>query len=321
VRLFARIEHQLEVALFEALEKRQLFAYVPGTFVTQLVTAQLSNGTLAINGSTGHDNVRVRLVNSNVEVTAFGGTLIVHVQQPWPTYTDWTKTFPAASVNDIVVNLKGGNDRYLQELPWGSTQVHGGPGNDAIRGRLGGYRHEANAYGEEGNDLLEIDGQFCWADGGAGADTIRAWNPGVDMGCIADYAARTNAVIVDMNSAGGDGESGEGDTIDPSCFGVRGGSGDDLIVGGFDPAGQYASGEGRYYGSQGNDTVWGGSGFDMIFGGDGDDELHSGPAAASGLNNDQVFGEGGNDTLVGTGNGEVLNGGAGDNVIDPDGDA
>ena len=307
--------------MMELLEHRRLLAYIPGTFVTHLVTAQVSNGTLTINGSAAADNVRVRIVNSALEVTAFGGTQIVHIQQPSPIYSDWTKTFSLAAIEQIVVNLKGGNDRYTQHEPFGETEVHGGAGNDTIRGILGGYRHEAHAYGEDGNDLLEIDGQFCWADGGAGADTIRAWHPGVNMGCIADYAARTNAVIVDMNSAGGDGEPGEGDTIDPSCFGVRGGSGDDLIVGGFDPAGQYASGEGRYYGGQGNDTVWGGSGFDMIFGGDGDDELHSGPAGASGLNNDQVFGEAGNDTLVGTGNGEVLNGGAGINVIDPDGDA
>jgi Ca2+-binding RTX toxin-like protein len=296
--------------MLELLEARRMFAYVPGTSTTKLVDIHLTGGTLFINGSSRSDSIYVNVVGSNIEVTAYNGIMIVYPTSTHPIYSDLKKTIATASVDFMIVDLKGGNDVLHSPIPVGSATVHGGAGNDKIRGRYGSFRDEGYVYGDEGDDTFECGGQFCNADGGAGADTFRSYAS--DFGPIVDYDTRTASLNVDMNSVGSDGEAGENDNVEPSCFGVRGGSGNDYIAGSFTVVGTITSGEGRFYGGDGNDTIDGGVGYDAVLGEGGDDVLYSGAVGDGPDIGGYVDGGLGSDIVHGTGNpGDMLFGGGG----------
>ncbi|HEY7091309.1 MAG TPA: hypothetical protein VH518_24650 [Tepidisphaeraceae bacterium] len=297
--------------MLETLEQRRLF--------TVLIDVHLSGSTLVINGSNGSDLIYVAQNNSGqlAVVAPYGITMMQHGGM---VYLPLLATFSPASVSAIDIDLKSGNDALIKTTPLvPDTSVHGGTGNDGISGYFGGTDNNGipvtgHVYGDGGNDTLSIAGQFCYADGGSGADTFRNYL-GL-TGPIVDYSTRSSDVTVDMNSAGGDGEAGENDSVEPSCFGIRGGSGDDLLIGASTVAGTVNGGEGNFYGGDGNDTIFGGVGFDVISGGEGNDELHGGPVADGPDIGDIIYGGNGNDTLYGTGHdSDILDGGAGTNVI------
>jgi Ca2+-binding RTX toxin-like protein len=299
--------------MFEILEQRRLF--------TVLVDVHLSGSTLVVNGSSGADLIYVAQNNSGqlAVVAPYG---ISFIQHGGPVYVPLVATFSPASVSAINIDLKGGNDILIKTtalVP--ATTARGGSGNDSIAGYFGGTDGVgvptfAHVYGDGGDDTLQIAGPFCYADGGSGSDTFR--NYANTTGPIVDYSARSADLAVDMNIAGGDGEPGENDSVEPSCLGIRGGSGDDLLIGASTVAGTITSGEGMFWGNDGNDTVFGGVGFDQIYGGDGNDELHGGPVGDGPDIGDHIFGDAGNDTLYGTGSDlDFLDGGTGTNTVYP----
>jgi Ca2+-binding RTX toxin-like protein len=174
--------------------------------------------------------------------------------------------------------------------------LYGGAGNDTLQGGSGNDILE----GGDGNDILQ---------GGAGDDTIKGGGlncpTAVPAGCVAatpanigintvDYSERSSAVTVDLSVAGGNGESGENDTLsDIRC--IRGGKGDDTLTG-----------------DANDNIIWGGDGNDTIKGGDGNDALY-GEAG-----DDDIAGEGGNDYLSGGPGADTLSGGDGADLIDAD---
>jgi Ca2+-binding RTX toxin-like protein len=278
-----------------------------------MVDVKHVRGELTITGSNLNDSVYIRLVGSSLAVT-YSATASWSSYTSLPTYSYQTKTFAAGTVTNLVADLKGGNDTLHQEMGLSDAVVHGGPGNDKIRGRFGSFDTIARLNGDGGNDTFEVEGQFAYADGGAGSDTFRRYGTG--FGPMVDYSTRTANIVADINSVGGDGEAGENDSIEKSCFGIIGGSGNDYLAGSFTAAGTFTNGEGAFKGNAGNDTIWGGIGYDVIEGGIGNDQLHSGSPGGAPDIGGALYGGVGNDTLWGSGNpSEMLNGEAGDDVI------
>jgi Ca2+-binding RTX toxin-like protein len=304
--------------MIESLESRFLMAAVaaPAPSSTKLVNIQLNGGTLNMTGSSRNDSIYIRNVGSELWVTAYNSIMTWSSSSTMPTYSSQTRKYAEGVVTSLVANLGAGNDTFHQELGVWQATVHGGQGNDTIRGRFGEYENPARLYGDAGNDTFEVSSQFAYADGGPDSDTFRTYSlPG--HGPMVDYSSRNANIVADMNTPGGDGEAGENDSIEPSCFGIIGGSGNDYLVGSTNVAGTSTSGEGKFEGNDGNDTIWGGCGFDIILGGNGDDQLHSGPTGDGPNIGGAIWGDAGNDTLWGTGNGETLDGGVGDDVIHP----
>ena len=174
----------------------------------------------------------------------------------------------------------------------GDDVVHGGPRGDLFIGAGG----DDTLFGRGGDD------RFGDA-GGAGAD-------GLDGGTgrdTADYSGRANDVTVTLDGTAGDGAAGENDDIEPTVDDVRGGSGDDRLVGG-DEANLLR-------GNAGDDVLDGRGGADRFEGGTGRDLADYGARAAGvsvtidGAANDA--GEGDNVT----GDVENVRGGSGDDTI------
>jgi Ca2+-binding RTX toxin-like protein len=212
--------------------------------------------------------------------------------------------------------------------------------------------------GGDGADLLEAeDGIFSAValSGGAGDDTLHAvvdsdvvlnGGPGADSmrGGIVTYAARVNAVSADTDGIADDGEAGEGDNV-VSALAIRGGAGDDTLVGT-----EWLEGRGgndtliataetqELEGDSGNDILiggrfardlFGGVGNDKLtggryeFGGEGDDvldvpgagELLGGPGNDKLTGGTYLFGGGGADVLRGEGGPDLLDGSWGKDVL------
>ena len=124
--------------------------------------------------------------------------------------------------------------------------------------------------GGTGNDHLtgiEFDSDklaYEWFTGGAGKDVIRG---GAGHTNVATYGGST-PVHVDLRRAGGQGRSGEGDTL-VEMDGAAGGTGADVLIGN-----RYGN---VLYGGVGNDVIRGGGGDDYVDGGRGVDRLSGGP--------------------------------------------
>lgn len=116
----------------------------------------------------------------------------------------------------------------------GVVQVHGGTGDDVLRG---GDVVSTNLYGEGGNDDLHTGGRYGTADGGEDADVLTG----------SGY----------LNGGAGDDRLTAGATRAT----LTGGIGDDLLTGG--PASDSLTGGG------GHDTLSGGAGDDSLGDGDG----------------------------------------------------
>ncbi|HWK27649.1 MAG TPA: hypothetical protein VNS09_13860 [Solirubrobacter sp.] len=141
----------------------------------------------------------------------------------------------------------------------GDDVLYGGGGNDELWGGPGDDR----LYGEDGDDVLRGGDGADVLDGGTGADVLRGGG-GLDTLL---YTSRTESVFVTVGvTDGDDGEDGEGDTVGSDVEIVRGGAGDDILIGGPGPE--------ELYGRGGDDTLDGGPGAgDLLDGGDGNDTL------------------------------------------------
>jgi Ca2+-binding RTX toxin-like protein len=123
----------------------------------------------------------------------------------------------------------------------GADDITGGPGADFILGYAG-------------NDGI---------DGGSGPDTM---DGGADTDTVS-YAGRQAAVRVTINAAADDGDdaANEGDWVTSSVENVRGGGGDDVLVGSLFPN--------RLIGGGGDDNLNGGDGPDVLDGQTGTDTM------------------------------------------------
>lgn len=139
-----------------------------------LPSVALADGLLSVEGTSGPDEIRVRLVSP--------GTLLVTVDS-----TGESQQFPLASVSGILAHALGGRDRVVigakllvpaevQGGGGGDTILGGGSGdlllggngNDHVQGRGGADR----IFGEVGNDYLLGQGGNDTIDGGPGTDLL-----------------------------------------------------------------------------------------------------------------------------------------------------
>lgn len=103
---------------------------------------------------------------------------------------------------------------------------------------------------------------------------------------------------------------------------VKGGSGNDELIGGFwndklfgGADNDLIGGQGgndKLYGDEGLDTIWGGSGNDKIYGGDGNDHLFGEDG------NDQIWGGAGSEYVFGDAGNDRIYGGTGDDLLSGD---
>jgi Ca2+-binding RTX toxin-like protein len=157
--------------------------------------------------------------------------------------------------NDVeIVTGSRGND--VMTCGANVCTLNGGPGNDTVAPGAA----SATLNGDDGDDL------FAMGTSGSNPTVTINGGKGIDL---VDYSARTNAIVIDMNTQAITGE-GENSSIAKDVENAKCGS-----------AGC------RVYGSDLDNTFWGGAGNDIMFGaggsdtfimamGDGDDSISGG---------------------------------------------
>lgn len=234
----------------------------------RLLSVSLVGSTLTVNGTAGDDVATFTLSGSNLLVSDNGVN----------------SSFATSSVNLIVFNGLDGNDNadVSSDLLINASLV-GGLGNDSLKGgqgndTLAGNDGDDSLRGWLGDDVLSGGNGNDTLQGGGGTDVIDGGN-GIDL--FFD-SGRTGNLTIFLNGLPDDGAAGEGDNIGTSVENVRGGAGDDFIVG--------SNSANVLEGLDGNDTLRGVGGDDTLIGGNGDDCL------AGGLGNDSLVGGEGSDT-------------------------
>ncbi len=167
----------------------------------------------------------------------------------------------------------GGND--VLDGGAGADLVQGGPGGDTVQGGTGddslwGGTGDDTVHGGPGADRMRGSGGSDALSGGAGGDVVT-------------YPLRGVALRLSIGDGANDGARGEGDEIAADVEDLRGGMGNDTIIG--SNAGNRLFGLGgndRLVGGRGNDGLAGGAGTDVIDGRDGPgfvDDLSCGDGA------------------------------------------
>jgi hypothetical protein len=187
-------------------------------------------------------------------------------------YIDYLKNFNNATGSYFSDSIIGNENRNILKGMAGDDVINGRAGNDVLNGAAG-------------NDVLE---------GGEGHDTL-------DGGMGLDWASyQLDALPVAANLFAGFAVQrvGQPDFTVDTLIGienVRGGSGDDFLIGSdISNILEGALGNDNLWGYGGDDTLIGGDGNDVAVGGDGNDIIESG------LGQDWLYGQAGNDTLRGT---------------------
>ncbi len=186
------------------------------------------------------------------------------------------------TIGTDVLILKGGMGADTLTGGAGADTISGGPADDTIAGAGG----NDILNGDAGNDTFDEGSASNGGDvlnGGAGTD-------------LASYASRSNAVLVTLDAAALDGESGELDKVMIDVENVTGGGGNDVIVG--------SAIDNVLSGGIGTDSLSGGLGNDTLIGGAGNDTL-------AGDAGDDIFSEG-----TATNGGDTMTGGAGIDKLD-----
>lgn len=236
--------------------------------------------------------------------------------------------------NDMIAALEG-ND-------W----VHGRDGDDVLRGgdgedRLYGGQGDDTLYGGNGDDLLRGGLGSDLLIGGAGNDigyflyqnansqateqvtanlTLKA-NRGKTVKKTLDNGEEVSfkRFWVDANNDGIKDDNEFDYYTGIEQFAIRGGLGNDLIVGAnrtddLDGSG----GKDRLFGKGGGDRLKGGDGNDVLRGGKGNDLLYGeagNDVLRGGRDNDELFGGAGNDVLKGEKGNDILDGGDGRDIL------
>jgi CSLREA domain-containing protein len=175
----------------------------------------------------------------------------------------------------------------------GKESLFGTAGDDVICGlggndNLNGLGGDDVLIGGDGNDRLV---------GGSGADALRG-EGGAD---VADYSDRTADLELSIGNGADDGEAGEGDDVEGDVERLRGGSGDDLLIG-----------------SPSRNRLISGTGSDTLHGLAGADTLVADDATPSPLEADALDGGADGDVLDGgtAAAPDVLSGGGGTDLAD-----
>ncbi len=176
------------------------------------------------------------------------------------------------------------------EVPEGSIT-----GNSTAE-TLPGTDGDDRLFGFAGNDTIRAGAGDDRLHGGSGADVLDGGS-GFDM---VDYSGG-GAVHVDLRYPTRDVGGGFGRDTLINIEGIRGGSGDDRLVG--------DSQNNNLDGREGNDVIKGKGGNDVLSGREGDDKIRAGDG------DDGLWGDEGNDILIALGGFDQLEGGEGDDFL------
>jgi Ca2+-binding RTX toxin-like protein len=171
----------------------------------------------------------------------------------------------------VTVEVNSAEVRFLKKQVAGIS-INGGKGNDeisierdwAIRATLSGAAGHDTLEGGAGNDVLDGGIGNDVLDGRLGAD-ILIGGAGFDK---VDYSDRTVAIYGAIGAGAVGGQKGEKDNIRSDVEGIKGGKGNDKLVGN--------SGNNLLEGGDGNDSLWDDGGNDTLEGGDDNDTLEGG---------------------------------------------
>lgn len=145
----------------------------------------------------------------------------------------------------------------------------------------------------DGNDTITLGGDWAWAWGGEGADTLYGTDGDDELHGELSGAPSPTPLGSDT-IYGGDGDDW-----------IRSGSSNDTVYG--------EDGDDVIYCDKGNDQVWAGNGDDVVFGGDGTDTIWAGAGndlVRAGDGDDVLEGEAGDDVLCGGSQNDTYRGGA-----------
>jgi Ca2+-binding RTX toxin-like protein len=292
-----------------------LAAAAPGAFATTVTynaggTSPGLNATddpgnaaqLVVTGGTQNNHIGLRS-NTTAPLTAGSGCAQVNPTE--------VTCFRGSGPNIATVNLGDGDDRLGAHFVGAALFVRGGDGNDTIDGADVGDAID----GDAGNDRLQGVSGNDQLNGGAGDDVfltnhletgndvknggdgndriIGDRDPGSDVYTggagvdILDFSATDAAVSVSLDGVANDGPAGEADNAGTDIENIKGGRGNDTLVGN--------AGRNLLEGFAGNDTLRGGTPARSItvpFGLVGDDTLDGG------IGSDAMAGEGGDDLLL-----------------------
>ena len=205
-------------------------------------------GDDTLDGGAGNDIARFTGNQSRYTITAENGGYRVTDSLAGGDGSDFLLNVETLKFADGLYSLSGSPPPPPPPPPPPSTDINGTAGNDTLDGSTADDR----IFGNDGNDRLR---------GKAGADRLDGGN-GID---VADYAASTAGVIV--NLATGQAQYGDaaGDTL-VSVENIDGSAFADTLTGN--------SSANRLSGSGGNDVLDGGAGSDTLLGGTGDDTYY-----------------------------------------------
>ena len=173
--------------------------------------------------------------------------------------TDGDDAIVGTPGNDVICGRAG---RDVVRGGGGNDVIYGGPGNDTLDGGPGGDR----LYGSSGNDTMRGDAGDDALQGAGGSDSISG-GAGADT---VDYGLRSGAVRVSIGRGANDGRDDEGDNVRGDVENVRGGNGDDVLLGNArHNTLDGGAGDDRLRGGRGNDRLSGGAGRDRLEGRDG----------------------------------------------------
>ena len=195
------------------------------------------------------------------------------------------------SAGDDVICGLGGDDRLVGG--GGDDVLFGGDGRDVLLGGSGhdllrGGPHRDVMHGGSGDDSVRGGSGADTVQGGSGADWLRgsqggdrlAGGPGRD---VVAYMPRAAPLRLSIGDGANDGVRGERDDIAADVEDLRGGSGNDVLIGSGRRNRLFGlSGNDRVIGRGGDDVITGGAGTDVIDGRDGAsfvDELRCGAGA------------------------------------------
>ena len=243
----------------DSLTATQYNVYVDGGTGNDTITDWGSNCTIYGGASTGSGTN-----NDLILVNAIPGSQVS---------SDQTPLIYGGDGNDTIG--VGGDPRDVM-----NGTIYGGAGDDVVQG--GAMTGSATVYGDDGNDILELNGGDNHIYGGAGNDTILA-SSGVDTidgGSGADsinsslagnptvtYGTSTAAVNVNLATGVNTGGDAQGD-IFYNVENISGSALNDTITG--DGLANVLDG------GAGNDTLIGGDGNDTLIGGVGADSINGG---------------------------------------------
>jgi uncharacterized protein YkwD len=145
---------------------------------------------LGVEALEGRDCPAVNFFNGTLTVTGTANADTLIVSQSNSTITAQGQSFPAASVNRIVVTALGGND-VIRNNTAKRSSLFGGTGNDTIHGgsvadRLFGAQGTDTLYGYAGADVLYGGGGTDGLYGGTGKNALVQGS---------QYAVRGNTAI------------------------------------------------------------------------------------------------------------------------------